>query len=76
MKVTIWAYDTGFGLGVSASVTDQNLDMTKHGYILLQDVDIEASEEEVTKLVSENAEAKKSVKRAKLVAELEALDNE
>ena len=76
MKITIWVYDTGFGLGFKGTVTDQNLDMTKHGYLEIEELDLAISEQECFKLLEADAEERKDIRRAKLIAQLEALDNE
>jgi len=74
--LTIWAHDTGFGIGWTATQTNQNLDMTKHGYVLIEYIEIKASEEDALDLINLSTEEVKAKTRAKLVAELEALDNE
>jgi len=76
MKLDIWVHDSGFGLAYTATQSNHNLDMTKHNYVFLQEVEVEATEEEAYKIVEGIAESIKEAKRAKLIAELEALDNE
>jgi len=74
--LTIWAKDADYGLCWGATKTEENIDLPRHGYIEIEEFDLEISEEEIYKLLEVDKEARKEVKRAKLTAQLEALDNE
>ena len=75
-KLTVWIRDNGFGISWTATKTDDNCDMTTHGWVACEETEIETSETQALELVNLSSEEIKAAKRAKLVAELEALDNE
>jgi len=75
-KLTVWAHKTPFGISWASTGADDATDLTKHGWVYVEDVEIKASTEEALELINRNAEEIKEQKRAKLLKELEALDNE
>lgn len=74
--LTIWARDAGYGIAWTATRADEGLDMTHHGYSIMEELETVTTDEEARRVVSGNAEEIKELKRAKLIAQLEALDNE
>ena len=75
-KLTIWAKDADYGLSWGATKTEENIDLSRHDYIEIEELDLAISDEEIYKLLEADKETRKEVKRAKLIAQLEALDNE